>query len=69
MITGPRTMEQLTSLLKGADLLLEDEVLDRIDEIVAPGTDLYQADGAWKPPSLTERAWRRRPAGERKASD
>ncbi|MBW8706858.1 General stress protein 69 [Streptomyces sp. MBT84] len=69
VITGPRTMEQLTSLLKGADLLLDDEVLDRIDEIVAPGTDLYQADGAWKPPSLTERTWRRRPAGERKAAD
>ncbi|MFC5174701.1 aldo/keto reductase [Streptomyces mutomycini] len=68
VIIGPRTMDQLTSLLKGADLLLDDAVLDRIDEIVAPGTDLYQADGAWQPPSLTERAWRRRPAGERAAA-
>ncbi|MGW0769073.1 aldo/keto reductase [Streptomyces sp. NPDC002676] len=69
VIIGPRTMDQLTSLLKGADLLLDDAVLDRIDEIVAPGTDLYQADGVWQPPSLTERAWRRRPAGERAAAD
>ncbi|MFG3551147.1 aldo/keto reductase [Streptomyces sp. NPDC047725] len=69
VITGPRTMEQLTALLKGADLVLEDRVLDRIDEIVPPGTDLYRADGVWQPPSLTEPASRRRPAGERAAAD
>ncbi|MDT0609133.1 aldo/keto reductase [Streptomyces lancefieldiae] len=69
VIIGPRTMDQLSSLLKGADLLLDDAVLDRVDEIVAPGTDLYQADGAWQPPSLTEHAWRRRPVGERAAAD
>ncbi|MFD8203987.1 aldo/keto reductase [Streptomyces sp. NPDC003470] len=68
VITGPRTMDQLTALLKGADLLLDDAVLDRIDEIVAPGTDLYRADGAWQPPSLTSAARRRRPAGERAAA-
>lgn len=65
VILGPRTMDQLTSLLEGADLLLDDAVLDRIDEIVPPGTDLYRADGAWQPPSLTERAWRRRPPADR----
>ncbi|MEV3972858.1 aldo/keto reductase [Streptomyces sp. NPDC050698] len=69
VIIGPRTMDQLTSSLKGADLMLDDAVLDRIDEIVAPGTDVYRADGAWQPPSLTQRAWRRRPAGERTAAD
>jgi aryl-alcohol dehydrogenase-like predicted oxidoreductase len=69
VIIGPRTMDQLTSSLKGADLMLDDAVLDRIDEIVAPGTDVYRADGAWQPPSLTERAWRRRPTGERTAAD
>ncbi|NGO41550.1 aldo/keto reductase [Streptomyces ureilyticus] len=68
VIIGPRTMDQLTSLLKGVDLLLDDAVLDRIDEIVAPGTDLYRADGVWQPPSLTEQALRRRPAGERAAA-
>ncbi|MEU1202328.1 aldo/keto reductase [Streptomyces sp. NPDC005813] len=69
VIIGPRTMDQLTSLLKGADLQLDDAALDRIDEIVAPGIDLYQADGVWQPPSLTDRAWRRRPVAERAAAD
>ncbi|GAB2933276.1 aldo/keto reductase [Streptomyces heilongjiangensis] len=69
VIIGPRTMDQLTALLKGADLVLDDGVLDRIDEIVAPGTDLYRADGVWQPRSLNEPALRRRPAGERAAAD
>jgi len=69
VIIGPRTMDQLTSLLAGADLLLDDATLDRIDEIVPPGTDLYRADGVWQPPALTEPALRRRPAGERAAAD
>ncbi|GII80500.1 aldo/keto reductase [Sphaerisporangium rufum] len=68
VITGPRTMEQLESLLKGASLVLEDDVLDRIDEIVPPGTDLYQADGAWRPVSLTDPARRRRPLAGRAAA-
>ncbi len=41
-------MEQLDGLLKAADLTLDDETLDRIDEIVPPGTDIYHADGAWQ---------------------
>jgi aryl-alcohol dehydrogenase-like predicted oxidoreductase len=65
VISGPRTMEQLEGLLKGAALVLDDATLDRIDEIVPPGTDLYQADGAWQPPSLTNPALRRRPAEDR----
>jgi predicted aldo/keto reductase-like oxidoreductase len=69
VIIGPRTMDQLTSLLKGADVVLDDEVLDRIDEIVAPGTDLYRADGVWQPRALTEPTLRRRPTGERAATD
>ena len=36
VIIGPRTMEQLEGLLKGADLALDDAALDRIDEIVPP---------------------------------
>nr|WP_079055140.1 aldo/keto reductase [Streptomyces neyagawaensis] len=69
VIIGPRTMDQLTSLLKGADVVLDDPVLDRIDEIVAPGTDLYRADGVWQPRPLTEPALRRRPTAERAATD
>ncbi|MFF4340707.1 aldo/keto reductase [Kitasatospora sp. NPDC001540] len=68
VILGPRTVEQLTGLLKGAALTLDDAVLDRIDEIVPPGTDLYRADGAWRSPHLAPAA-RRRPAAERAAAD
>ncbi|MET8656661.1 aldo/keto reductase [Streptomyces griseus] len=68
VIIGPRTMEQLEGLVKGASLTLDDETLDRIDAIVAPGTDVYPPDGAWAPPSLTDVALRRRPVGERAAA-
>jgi aryl-alcohol dehydrogenase-like predicted oxidoreductase len=67
VIIGPRTMEQLTDALKGAELTLDDATLDRIDEIVPPGTDVYRADGAWRPPALTDAALRRRPVAERAA--
>jgi aryl-alcohol dehydrogenase-like predicted oxidoreductase len=67
VITGPRTMEHLESTLKAADLTLDDKTLDRIDEIVPPGTDLYPADGAWRPVSLTDPTKRRRPVAERSA--
>ncbi|MBF9130356.1 aldo/keto reductase [Plantactinospora sp. S1510] len=67
-IIGPRTMEQLDASLKGAALALDDAVLDRIDEIVPPGTNVYQPDGAWRPPVLTDPARRRRPAPDRAAA-
>ena len=67
VIIGPRTMEQLDGLLKGASLILDDETLDRIDEIVPPGTNLYQPDGAWRPPALADPALRRRPLADRAA--
>jgi aryl-alcohol dehydrogenase-like predicted oxidoreductase len=68
VIIGPRTMDQLETLHKGAELTLDDATLDRIDEIVAPGTDVYRADGVWQPPSLTDPTRRRRPTTERAAS-
>lgn len=68
VIIGPRTMEQLQNTLAGASVALDDAVLDRIDEIVPPGTDVYPPDGAWTPPSLTEQARRRRPAAARSAA-
>ena len=68
VILGPRTMEQLDSLLKGAPVLLDDTVLDRIDEIVPPGTDVYHADAAWTPRSLTDPTQRRRPHQDRPAA-
>lgn len=68
VITGPRTMEQLDATLAGADLVLDDATLDRIDEIVAPGTDTFPADGAWRPLSLTSAAERRLPLDTRGAA-
>ena len=68
VITGPRTMRQLEDLLNGAAVTLEDKTLDRIDEIVPPGSDLYRADGAWRPLALTDPARRRRPVADRAAA-
>ncbi|HEX6351641.1 aldo/keto reductase [Actinophytocola sp.] len=68
VIIGPRTMDHLTATLKGAALVLDDATLDRIDEIVPPGTDLYRADGAWSPPWLTNTNLRRRPQDDRPAA-
>lgn len=50
VIIGPRTPEQLADLLAGADVSLADEVLDRIDEIVPPGTDLNPDDTRFATP-------------------
>jgi aryl-alcohol dehydrogenase-like predicted oxidoreductase len=61
-IVGPRTMEQLESQLGAADVSLGDELLDRIDEIVPPGTTVNSADAGWEPPALVTAALRRRPA-------
>ncbi|MFI6641470.1 aldo/keto reductase [Streptomyces sp. NPDC050504] len=68
VIIGPRTMEQLAASLKGADLVLDDEALDRIDGIVPPGTNVYHPDGAWTPPSLRDAKLRRRAPGDRAAA-
>jgi aryl-alcohol dehydrogenase-like predicted oxidoreductase len=58
-IIGPRTMEQLESQLTAADVTLSDEVLDRIDEIVAPGVNINHSDGGWDNPALEPAARRR----------
>jgi aryl-alcohol dehydrogenase-like predicted oxidoreductase len=70
-IIGPRTMEHLESQLPAADVVLDAAVLDRIDEIVPPGTNLNPADGGWTNPGLEPAARRRHdpvaaaPASER----
>jgi aryl-alcohol dehydrogenase-like predicted oxidoreductase len=58
-IIGPRTMEQLESQLPAADLVLDQELLDRIDEIVPPGININPADGGWVNPALQAPARRR----------
>jgi aryl-alcohol dehydrogenase-like predicted oxidoreductase len=59
-IIGPRTMEQLEGQLGAAEVELSDELLDAIDEIVPPGTNLNPADAGWRPPWLDDPALRRR---------
>src|SRR3954464_9345429 len=58
-IIGPRTMEQLESQLGAADVKLSDDILDRIDEIVPPGTNLNATDAGWQNPALSRAARRR----------
>ena len=61
VIIGPRTPEQLDDLIAGTDVVLDDDVLDRIDEIVPPGVDLNPADVRFAtPPALADPSLRRR---------
>jgi len=59
-IIGPRTLEQLEGQLGAAGIELPPEVLDRIDEIVPPGTNFNAADAGWQPPWLGDATQRRR---------
>ncbi|MFB7543183.1 aldo/keto reductase [Streptomyces zaomyceticus] len=59
-IIGPRTFEQLESQLGADEVRLSRDVLDRIDKIVPPGTNLSARDAGYTPPSLTEPELRRR---------
>ena len=67
-IVGPRTETHLDDLLAGVDVTLSDEILDRIDEIVPPGTDVGPLDQAYVPPALQNSNLRRRHVGERGAA-
>jgi aryl-alcohol dehydrogenase-like predicted oxidoreductase len=61
VLIGPRTQEQLDSLLPAAELDLSADLLDRIDEIVPPGTELDPADNyAATPPAIEHAHLRRR---------
>jgi len=67
-IIGPRTMEHLDDLLAGAEVTLDDEVLDRIDEIVPPGVDINPGDVSYAPPAIDRATLRRRRVAERAAA-
>ncbi|WP_323137789.1 aldo/keto reductase [Nocardia sp. alder85J] len=67
-LLGTRTMEHLDDVLAGLDVTLTDEILDRIDEIVPPGTDIGTLDQTYRPPALTDPALRRRPVAARSAA-
>ncbi|WP_296747286.1 aldo/keto reductase [Mesorhizobium sp.] len=66
-ILGPRTMQHLDELLAGAGVRLSDEVLDRIDQIVPPGTDVGFNEAGYNPPAILQAGLRRRPATQRAA--
>jgi aryl-alcohol dehydrogenase-like predicted oxidoreductase len=59
-IIGPRTMEQLESQLSAPEVRLEASVLDKIDEIVPPGTNFTSVDAGWSPQVLAKPHRRRR---------
>jgi aryl-alcohol dehydrogenase-like predicted oxidoreductase len=67
-LLGPRTTDHLDDLLAGVDVALSDDILDRIDEIVPPGTDVGTLDQAYLPPPLQRSELRRRPVSERAAT-
>lgn len=52
VLVGPRTIEQLESQLPAGDRVLSAEVLDRIDEIVAPGRTIKVGDAHAVNPAL-----------------
>jgi aryl-alcohol dehydrogenase-like predicted oxidoreductase len=67
-IIGARTMDQLDDLLAGAHLALTDDILDKIDAIVAPGTDVSPLDMAYKTPAILNTQLRRRSLHDRSAA-
>ena len=67
-ILGPRTMQHFDDLLAGAEVCLGDDVLDRIDQIVPPGSNVGLNEAAYKPPAILQAGLRRRPTVERAAA-
>ncbi|MEV8036229.1 aldo/keto reductase [Streptomyces sp. NPDC086182] len=59
-LIGPRTPEHLYAQLAAADTVLPADVLDAIDAIVAPGTDLAAHEKFDTPPALLDPSLRRR---------
>jgi aryl-alcohol dehydrogenase-like predicted oxidoreductase len=59
-LIGPRTLDHLHSQLAAADTVLTDDILDAIDDIVPPGTDLAAHEKNDTPPALLDQSLRRR---------
>jgi aryl-alcohol dehydrogenase-like predicted oxidoreductase len=60
-IIGPRTADHLASQLGAVDVVLDDELLDAVDKVVPPGTNINPADAGYVPPAVA-RPWMRRRA-------
>jgi aryl-alcohol dehydrogenase-like predicted oxidoreductase len=61
-IIGPRTMDHLEDYLGGEEHSLDASTLDRVDEIVAPGTIVDPADSSFVSPAALDASLRRRSA-------
>ncbi|MEU4247081.1 aldo/keto reductase [Amycolatopsis sp. NPDC026612] len=59
-LIGPRTLEHLHSQLAAAETVLPADVLDELDTVVAPGTDLAPDEKFDTPPALLDPSLRRR---------
>ncbi|MGA5894714.1 aldo/keto reductase [Streptomyces venetus] len=59
VLIGPRTLQHVETQLPAADVVLDPAVLDRIDEIVTPGTVINPADTSFVNPALAPAARRR----------
>jgi aryl-alcohol dehydrogenase-like predicted oxidoreductase len=58
-IIGPRTIEHFADQIGAEQIRLDQSTLDRIDEIVTPGTNFSWTDAGYTPPAIAE-TWRRR---------
>ncbi|WP_339133811.1 aldo/keto reductase [Streptomyces sp. f51] len=59
-LIGPRTTDHLHAQLAAADTVLPADILDAVDAIVAPGTDLAPHEKFDTPPALLDPSLRRR---------
>jgi aryl-alcohol dehydrogenase-like predicted oxidoreductase len=59
-IVGPRSGPHLSSAVRAGDLQIADDLLDRIDELVPPGSAVHPEESLWPSPDL-RRSARRRP--------
>ena len=59
VIAGPRTRDHLDTYLRASRLTLDDDLLDAIDEAVAPGTSFHERDNGRIPEELTSAGLRR----------
>ena len=60
MLLGPRTLDHLEPLLGAPEVRLDADLLDAIDDLVAPGTIVSGHELGYTPPALADAALRRR---------
>jgi hypothetical protein len=53
-------MQQLEDQLGAADVTIDDDLLDRIDELAPPGTDVDARDAYFQAPAILHARLRRR---------